>query len=253
MNNRGKSICKELKRVRRAIAEENGIPLEIKECNFKGECRGTCPRCEAEVRYLENAIADRLRIGKVATVAGLALSLSVTANQVQAQTLVDTLPNQPDKNIQQMGCIKGKVTDLKTHDPLPFVSVVIYKDSVQYAAAVTDFDGVFKVHVPPGRLYDLRMMFPGYLTYVRQGIAVKESGFTVVDIEATSVGMGDSAAVQGLPSVIQVGGIESGRKHTEEDIENMPSPSLDSQLNDPNPAYFPHEHMNIEGVKVHVR
>ena len=62
----GKNICKQLKEVRKRIAEENDIPLEIEECTYKGECRGTCPRCEAEVRYLENALADRLRIGKVA-------------------------------------------------------------------------------------------------------------------------------------------------------------------------------------------
>ena len=58
---RGKNICNQLKEVRKRIAEENDIPLEIKECSYKGECRGTCPRCEAEVRYLENALADKLR------------------------------------------------------------------------------------------------------------------------------------------------------------------------------------------------
>ena len=74
--NRGKDICKELKAVRKQIAEENGIPLEIKECTYQGPCRGTCPRCEAEVRYLENSLANRLKMGKVATVAGLALGLA---------------------------------------------------------------------------------------------------------------------------------------------------------------------------------
>ncbi len=74
--NRGKFICKELKTVRKRIAEENNIPLEIKECTYEGPCRGTCPRCEAEVRYLENSLAHRLKMGKVATVAGLALGLA---------------------------------------------------------------------------------------------------------------------------------------------------------------------------------
>ncbi len=73
---RGRSICNQLKVVRRKIAEENDIPLEIKECTYEGPCRGTCPRCEAEVRYLENALASRLRMGKVATVAGVALGLA---------------------------------------------------------------------------------------------------------------------------------------------------------------------------------
>ena len=60
----GKNICKQLKEVRKRIAEENEIPLEIEECTYKGECRGTCPRCEAEVRYLENALADRPILGQ---------------------------------------------------------------------------------------------------------------------------------------------------------------------------------------------
>lgn len=72
------------------MAEENGIPLATEECRFRGECDGTCPRCEAEVRYLEDALAGHIRIGKVATVAGLALGLTATA---QAQATVDTLPD----------------------------------------------------------------------------------------------------------------------------------------------------------------
>ncbi|MBQ1409275.1 MAG: hypothetical protein IIY87_05910 [Bacteroidales bacterium] len=75
----GKNICNQLKAVRKGIAEENGIPLEIEECTYKGECRGTCPRCEAEVRYLENALAERMKLGKVATIAGLALGLAASA------------------------------------------------------------------------------------------------------------------------------------------------------------------------------
>ena len=72
----GKNICNELKKVRRRIAEENNIPLDIKECTYKGECSGTCPRCEAEVQYLERELEKRLRLGKVATVAGVALGLA---------------------------------------------------------------------------------------------------------------------------------------------------------------------------------
>ena len=78
---RGKNICNQLKEVRKRIAEENGIPLEVKECTYKGECRGTCPRCEAEVRYLENALANKLKFGKVATIAGLSLGLAAGCGQ----------------------------------------------------------------------------------------------------------------------------------------------------------------------------
>ena len=77
---RGKDICNELKKVRRRIADENDIPLEIKECTYEGPCRGTCPRCEAEVRYLERELARRISMGKAATVAGLALGLASCGN-----------------------------------------------------------------------------------------------------------------------------------------------------------------------------
>lgn len=98
---RGKNICKQLKEVRKRIAEENGIPLEIKECSYKGECRGTCPRCEAEVRYLENALANKLKFGKVATIAGLSLGLAAGCGHplegdVADPNYVDTTPDTPD-------------------------------------------------------------------------------------------------------------------------------------------------------------
>lgn len=73
---RGKHKCQQLKSVRKRIADENGIPLEQRECTYDGPCRGTCPYCEAEVRYLERALADRIRMGRAATVAGLGLSLA---------------------------------------------------------------------------------------------------------------------------------------------------------------------------------
>ncbi|MBQ3788585.1 MAG: energy transducer TonB [Bacteroidales bacterium] len=90
----GKSICKQLKAVRQRIAEENDIPLEQRECTYEGSCRGTCPRCEAEVQYLERALASRLKLGRAATVAGLSLSLAACGNGqggplVEADSLSD--------------------------------------------------------------------------------------------------------------------------------------------------------------------
>ena len=58
---RGKEVCRTLKEIRAEIARQNDIPWETEECGFKGECRGTCPRCEAEVRQLEEALAKRRR------------------------------------------------------------------------------------------------------------------------------------------------------------------------------------------------
>lgn len=71
----GKNKCKILKEIRRQIAEENEIDLVIEECRHKGECKGTCPRCESEVRYLENEIEKRRRNGKRIALAGISAGI----------------------------------------------------------------------------------------------------------------------------------------------------------------------------------
>lgn len=70
--NHGKETCRILKELRHKIAEANDIALEISECRFKGDCTGTCPRCESEVRYLERQLAARRRAGNAVRLAGLA-------------------------------------------------------------------------------------------------------------------------------------------------------------------------------------
>ena len=71
---RGKTTCKVLKEVRRKIAEANNIPLQERECTHTGDCAGTCPYCESEVRYLEHELSKRRALGKAVAVAGIALS-----------------------------------------------------------------------------------------------------------------------------------------------------------------------------------
>ena len=71
---KGKRTCEILKEVRRKVAQENDIPLVERECTHEGDCRGTCPYCESEVRYLERELSKRRALGKAVTVAGIAVS-----------------------------------------------------------------------------------------------------------------------------------------------------------------------------------
>ena len=82
---KGKQTCKILKEIRKQIAEENDIKLVIEECTYKGDCSGTCPKCEAEVRYLERELEKRQRLGKAAMVAGLSIGLLGTSQVALAQ------------------------------------------------------------------------------------------------------------------------------------------------------------------------
>lgn len=94
---RGKQTCRILKEIRRRVAEANDIEYVTSECRYKGDCAGTCPRCEAEVRYLEEQLAFRRLAGKAVVLAGLtALSAcsgtntAVPAAEVAAEALPDT-------------------------------------------------------------------------------------------------------------------------------------------------------------------
>lgn len=72
----GKFICNTLKAIRLDIARANGIEYSPCECHHKGDCAGTCPACESEMRYLENEIDRRRLLGKAALVAGVSLAVS---------------------------------------------------------------------------------------------------------------------------------------------------------------------------------
>ena len=84
---RGKSTCKVLKEVRRKIADANDIPLQDREGTHTGDCAGTCPYCESEVRYLERELSKRRALGKAVAVAGIAM---VAVMPAMAQTPENT-------------------------------------------------------------------------------------------------------------------------------------------------------------------
>ena len=85
----GKSKCKVLKDIRKKIAAENDIAYVTSECKYQGECSGTCPKCEAELRYLEEELAKRKNLGKTVAVAGIAAALVVGSTGCAL-----TIPNQ---------------------------------------------------------------------------------------------------------------------------------------------------------------
>lgn len=55
----GKDKCEFLRVIRKIIAEENGIPYEPRECNYEGDCTGTCPFCEKEAADLLAALKEK--------------------------------------------------------------------------------------------------------------------------------------------------------------------------------------------------
>jgi hypothetical protein len=161
----GKQTCRILKEIRRQIAEANEIEFVTSVCRFKGECLGTCPKCEEEVQYLEKQLRSRQLMGKVINLAGIsvgALSL-LSPFGVQSQTPVDAIPTDA---ITDSLIFKGAVFAQDTltdgtisRAPLPFA---VIKNLQNQEMVTTDMDGTFQIKATPGD--NLRINYIGYET-----------------------------------------------------------------------------------------
>ena len=80
-----------LKTIRKQIADANEIKYEPRECHHQGECRGTCPGCEAEVRYLERQLDIRRQLGKAVAIVGLSAGLSALSGCGDKSKKVDSV------------------------------------------------------------------------------------------------------------------------------------------------------------------
>ncbi len=85
----GKDKCKILKEIRAQIARENDIDLVIEECTHKGKCRGTCPRCESEVAYLERELEKRRQTKKRVALAGVSVGVTLALSGCAAIEAVE--------------------------------------------------------------------------------------------------------------------------------------------------------------------
>ena len=159
---KGKSTCKLLKSIRQQIADANGISYQPKECQHKGDCAGTCPACEEEIRYLEGELKARKGNGFGMKVAGIAAGICATVMPMTAAAQAvksDSTANSPVQTTKKApikvvdlsdGCespviVRGMVIDAEDKEPVIGASVVI--DGTDKGIA-TNVDGQFALKVP---------------------------------------------------------------------------------------------------------
>lgn len=87
----GKDKCKMLKDIRRKIAEDNDINIVVSECKYQGDCKGTCPKCEAELAELERKLRNKkLVVGAAVTTGVVAATVGVgviVSNHIKEQQI----------------------------------------------------------------------------------------------------------------------------------------------------------------------
>ena len=160
---KGKSTCKLLKSIRQQIADANGISYQPKECHHKGDCAGTCPACEAEIRYLERELKARKGNGFGMKVAGIAAGICATVMPMTAAAQAvksDSTANPPvqttkkgDVKVVDLsdGCaspvvVRGMVIDEENKEPV--IGAAVFIDGTNKGVA-TNIDGQFALKVPP--------------------------------------------------------------------------------------------------------
>ena len=160
---KGKSTCKLLKDIRQQIADANGISYQPKECHYEGECAGTCPACEEEIRYLERELKARKGNGFGMKVAGIAAGICATVMPVTAAAQAvksDSTANPPVQTTKKApikvvdlsdGCaspviVRGMIIDEENKEPVIGAAVVI--DGTNKGVA-TNVDGQFALKLPP--------------------------------------------------------------------------------------------------------
>ena len=136
---RGKQTCKILKDIRRQIAEANDIEFITSECQYQGDCLGTCPKCEAEVRYLEQQLERKRIAGKAVTVLGISAGLVAmspmtsctnSANKGTNQEIIsDTISSECTFGdivpITEEDTVVASIKDIPSPPPVPEVLGII--------------------------------------------------------------------------------------------------------------------------------
>ena len=193
---KGKSTCKLLKDIRQQIADANGISYQPKECHHKGDCAGTCPACEEEIRYLEHELKARKGNGFGMKVAGIAAGICATVMPITAAAQgvkSDSTANPPVQTTKKApikvvdlsdGCaspvvVRGMVIGGDDKEPLIGASIVI--DGTNKGDA-TNVDGQFALKLPP----DTSLVI-SYIGYKKQKVHVSSllhSDNNVIVLEA---------------------------------------------------------------------
>ena len=126
---RGKSICNVLKTIRKQIADANEIKYEPRECHHQGECRGTCPACEAEVRYIEQQLNLRRQLGKAAVIVGISAGLSALSGCGDKSKKVDNVSEEEsDLTVGKVMVEPAERLDGDVEYRSPVDTVIIEKD-----------------------------------------------------------------------------------------------------------------------------
>ncbi|MCR5192629.1 MAG: carboxypeptidase-like regulatory domain-containing protein [Bacteroidales bacterium] len=221
--------CEELKEIRRKIAKDNGIDIEIPDCDLMDKCTGTCPRCEFELQTLESELTLRVALGKVAVVAGMTLGLTAGMLTATAQNTHSEPKGKASSmvvNVVKDSCLfEGVVKDKESGETLLGANVILRQNYDIVAGTRTGIDGEFSIKVPVGK-YELIVSYLGYKTSSAT-IDLDDTEKTGVDIVLDKLSysrtLGFVVIEKSKVPLIDIGAGESGERIDADRIKHFPN------------------------------
>ena len=223
---KGKSTCKLLKSIRQQIADANGISYQPIECHHKGDCAGTCPACEEEIRYLERELKACKGNGFGMKVAGIAAGICATVMPMTAAAQAvksDSTANPPVQTTKKApikvvdlsdSCaspviVRGMVIDAENKEPV--MGAAVFIDGTRKGIA-TNVDGQFALKVPSDT--SLVISSIGYYSKKVRVSSLLSSDNNVIMLEKD--------AMTGLVEVVTVNAAsDSGRDRSASNIDDV--------------------------------
>ena len=224
---KGRSTCKLLKSIRQQIADANGISYQPIECHHKGDCAGTCPACEEEIRYLERELKARKGNGFGMKVAGIAAGICATVMPMTAAAQAvksDSTANPPVQTTKKApikvvdlsdSCaspvvVRGMVIDEENKEPV--IGAAVFIDGTSKGVA-TDIDGQFALKVPS----DTSLVI-SYIGYKKQKVRVS----SLLSSDNNVIMLEKHAMMTGLVEVVTVNAAsDSGRDRSASNIDDV--------------------------------
>ncbi len=132
----------------------------------------------------------------------------------------------------QNGELKGKITDAKTKEAVPFASVSLELNGSQIAGNKTDFDGNYTIKpIPPGR-YDVRISVIGYSVSLTKAVVISSDRISFLDkgINANVTDLDVVEVTSYKVPLIERDNTTTGGTLTGDQITNLPTRNINAAV-----------------------
>ena len=146
---------------------------------------------------------------------------------------IERRSNYQNKNIVDgQSALQGYVLDGETGEPLPFATVVVYKNGETIAGGTTDFDGRFTIKPIKSGYYDVKVSYVGYEGLEKKGVVLNANKITFIDFKVQSSNMllQSVEIVNYKVPLIAEKEFFSGGTVSSEEIAKMPGRSAESAV-----------------------